>query len=101
MGMMMAVDVCLHCNILPCGCPVSYDDDDRDDNDGDHEDDDDGYVCVHCNILYGCPLRYEVFLRCRYKSTLLCTLHCYTFYTIYIYTSSNDSSRMNICFESI
>ena len=25
-----------------------------------------GYMCVHCNILYGCPLTYEVFLRCHY-----------------------------------
>ena len=25
------------------------------------------YMCVHCNILYGRPLTYEVFLRCHYK----------------------------------
>ena len=24
-------------------------------------------MCVHCNILYGRPLTYEVFLRCHYK----------------------------------
>ena len=26
---------------------------------------------VHCNILYGCPLTYEVFLRCHYKYTAM------------------------------